>query len=299
MGATVGDAVDRCLNTWLSGTFSTQQNAVKTGFDASPATTEIECQFPLTGIATGAFAAIENELVYVVDTDQTNNRLVVVRGARGTDPSGHVAGTLLEVNPRYPRYMIRAQMQADIEGWPRSLFNIQHFSAEVGMSGTTIVVPASINGFEPRRVLAVRRKSLSSSDDRYRRVTGYITEWDLLDQGNVIMLDEGWGWDRTFAARVACGFNTDALNDDDNDLRDDVGLGDGMREILELGAAWRLLMGRGAVRLFPESEGQSRVPSEVGTQDIPRLAVQYRQLQQMRMEAAAGLLVGKIGFGGS
>jgi hypothetical protein len=72
-----------------------------------------------------------------------------------------------------------------------------------------------------------------------------------------------------------------------------------MREVMELGAAWRLLMGRGAVRLFPESEGQSRVPSEVGTQDIPRLAVQYRQLQQMAMEAAADLLIGRSGFGGT
>lgn len=299
MAETVGDAVDRCLNTWLSGTFSTQQNAVKTGFDASPSTVEIECMFPLTGVATGAFVAIENELAYIVDTDQTNNRLVVVRGVRGTQPGGHIAGSLLEVNPRYPRYMIRAQMQADVEGWPRSLFNIQHFSAEVGMSGTTVAIPASINGFVPRRVLGVRRKSLSPTDDRYRRTVGYVTEWDLLDQGNVIMLDEGWGWDRTFAARVACGFNTEALNDDDNDLNDDVGLAAGMREVMELGAAWRLLMGRGAVRLFPESEGQSRVPQEVGAQDIPRLAVQYRQLQQMRMEAAADLLIGRSGFGGS
>jgi hypothetical protein len=299
MAETVGDAVDRCLNTWLSGTFSTQQNAVKTGIDGSPTTTEIECLFPLTGVATGAFVAIENELCYIVDTDQTNNRLVVVRGQRGTKPAGHIAGTTLEVNPRYPRYMIRAQMQADVEGWPRSLFNIQHFTADIGISDTTITIPASINGYVPRRVLGLRRKSLSPTDSRYRRTQGYATEWDLLDQGNVIMLDENWGWDRTFAARVACGFNTDALNDDDNDLRDDVGLGDGMREVMELGAAWRLLMGRGAVRLFPESEGQSRVPSEVGTQDIPRLAVQYRQLQQMAMESAADLLIGRAGFGGT
>lgn len=294
--STVGDAVDRCLSTWLEGTFSTQLNAVATGIVST--VTEITCQLPLIGVGVGAFVAIDDELLYVADTDQTNNRIVVIRGARGTTPAAHVAGANIEVNPRFPRYLVREAMAADIDSWPESLYSVQQFAATLSTLDTTIVVPDSINGFVPRHVLKVRRKSLAPNDDRYRRTAGFEAEWDLLDTAT-IMLNETTCMDQTFAIQVACAFNSDAVDDDDNDLADDVGLSGGMQEILELGAAYRLLMGRGSVRLFPESEGQSRSAAEVGGTDIPRLATQLLALKEKRSGEEAERLISRTNFGGS
>lgn len=304
MGATVGDAVDRCLSTWLLGTFSATLNAVAGPID--PFATEIDCRLPLTAIGSGALVALDNELCYVAETDQTNNRLIVLRGQRGTAPAPHIAGTTIEINPRFPRFLIRQMMQADIAAWPGSLYNVQHFSASVPQTTHTILVPQSINGFVPRGVLKVRRKSLSLTDDRYRRTKGYDALFDILDDpahdavvGIIQLNDNTTFLDQTYAVQVACEFNVEAVGDDDNDLIDDVGLTGGMQEILELGAAYRLLMGRGSVRLFPEAQGQSRAPQEVGSQDIPRLAEMLLQLKNVRMGEEAENLLRRSGFGGS
>lgn len=301
--STVGDAVDRCLSTWLLGTFSSTLNQVATGIDAFA--TEINCSLPLTAIGSGAFISIENEMLYIAETDQTNNRLIVLRGQRGTDPAAHITGTTIEVNPRFPRFLIRQMMQADIASWPGSLYNVQHFTGTTTWNTRTIQVPQSINGFVPRGVLKVRRKSLSLMDDRYRRTKGYDVLFDILDDVagdpvvGVIQLDDNTCINSTCAVQVACDFNVEAVGDDDNDLQDDVGLSGGMQEILELGAAYRLLMGRGSVRLFPEAQGQSRAPQEVGSQDIPRLAEMLLQLKDERMGEEAENLTRRSGFGGS
>lgn len=303
MPTTVGDAVDRCLSTWLLGTWSSTLNGVQGGIDAFA--TEIDCSLPLSGIGTGAFVALENELCYVAETDQTNNRLIVLRHQRGTAAAAHVAGTTIEVNPRFPRFLVRQMMQADLASWPGSLYNVQHFAGSSSFATRTIQVPQSINGFVPRGVLKVRRKSLSFADDRYRRTNGYEVLFDLLDDAagdpviGVVQLNDNTCIDSTYAVQVACDFNVEAVGDDDNDLVDDVGLSGGMQEILELGAAYRLLMGRGSVRLFPEAQGQSRAAQEVGSGDIPRLAEMLLQLKNDRMGEEAGNLLRRSGFGGS
>lgn len=290
---TVGGAVDETLNAWLLGTFSSQFNAIGTGIIATDL--EISCQFPLTGISVGAMVAIEDELCYVIDTDQTNNRMTVDRGYRGTKAAAHVTGTDIEVNPRFPRFMVRMMMAQDIASWPYSLYSPQQFTASIGTLDNTIAIPSSINGFVPRDILRIRRQSLLMLDTRYRRTEGYEADFDLMQ----IMLNEEPGFDRTYTIRAACAFNGDALDDDDNDLAEDVGLTPGMVEILELGAAYRLIMGRGSVRLFPEAQGQSRSVQEVGGQDLPRLAGTLLSLKKDRMGEEAEKLSRALGFGGT
>jgi hypothetical protein len=294
----VGNIVDRCLNTWLLGTYSAQYNSLLVAVTATA--TEFSCQTELGEIGTHSLIAVDDELCYVVERDTTNNRLVVVRGVRGTVATTHALGAALEINPRFPRFMVRTAMQEEIDSWTDALYQPKTFSASLGINGGVIAVPAEIDGVTVAGVIRVRRLSLATLDGRYRRTNGYEVEGEFDGAGGTINLTEDVGIATTFQVTCACAFDTDQVLDfgDDCDLIGDVGLSVGMCEIAELGAAYRLLVGRASVRLFPEAEGQSRSSVEVGARDIPAFAESIMKLRSLAEVGEVERLVHKYGFGG-
>ncbi len=294
----VGDVVDRCLNTWLLGTYSAQFNALSA--DATAADTELDMQLPPGEIGTGSLVAVDDELCYVAERDTTNNRLTVVRGVRGTIAATHQSGTPVEVNPRFPRFLIRAAMVEELDGWSPKLYQPKTYTASLTSTGTTIPIEGQIDEVDVFGVIRVRRASIASFDDRYRRTNGYDVHGDFEGAGGTIMLADVVGTTTTFNVTVACGFNTDQIEDfgDDADLIADVGLSRGMVEILELGAAYRVLMGRGSIRLYPEAQGQSRTAQEVGGRDIPAFAQALLGLRERAEKAEIERLYSRYGFGG-
>lgn len=293
----VGDIVDRCLNTWLLGTYSAQYNTL--GADITATTTELDCSLPVGEIGRGSFIAIDDELASVIERDATNNRIVVVRGVRGTLAATHTQDTAIEVNPRFPRYMVRTAMREELDSWPESLYAAKQFTAELASCAGTIPVAETVDNFPVRHVVRVRRASLSTSDARLRLTDGWAYEPDL-DGGGTIMLDVEAATTTSFTVTAACAFRSEQILEvgDECDLLDDVGLVAGMVEILELGAAYRLLIARGAVRLFPEAEGQSRSATEVGARDIPTFAASLAGLRGRAEAREAQRLISRFGFGG-
>jgi len=294
----VGDIVDRCLNTWLLGTYSAQFNALSVA--ATAIDTELSCQLPPGEVGFGSFIALEDELCYVAERDATNNRFVVVRGVRGTTAAPHAIGTPVEVNPRFPRFMVRTAMVEEIDGWGEKLYQPKTFSSSLASSAGTIDIPGTVDGLNVRGVIRVRRAGLSFVDDRFRRTNGYDVQGDFEGAGGTIMLADTIADITTFNVTVACDFDTERIDlfGDEADLLSDVGLTKGMCEILELGAAYRLLVGRGSVRLFPEAQGQSRVAQEVGSQDIPAFARSLLALRERAEKGEVERLYARYGFGG-
>lgn len=295
-----GDIVDRCLNTWLLGTYSAQFNQLSSS--ASATDTELSCGIGLGELGAGSYVAIEDELCWVRERDATNNRLTVVRGVRGTEAVAHASGTALEVNPRFPRFMVRAAMAEELDGWPESLYVPKQIDSDVASGdGTFLLSEETADGFAVRGVIQLRRASLRFGDARLRRTDEYEVQHDLIDGGLVVALSTAIDLSTSFRATVACAFKAEEIIElgDDCDLIDDCGLERGMVEILELGAAYRLLVGRGSVRLFPEAQGQSRTATEVGPRDIPAFASSLLGLQQRAMTRETERLYRKFGFGGS
>lgn len=293
-----GDSVDRCLNTWLLGTYSAQFNSLAVAADSTVA--EMTCNFPLGELGIGSFLAIDDELCLVQSRDITNSRLGVVRGVRGTAPSPHVIGSAMEINPRFPRWSIRGELRQEIDSWPDALYVPKTFDVIVASQAGTIAVAPTIDGFTTKTVKRVRRKSISFMDDRWRRTHGYEIQGDFDGEGGLISLNESICIATTFRVTVACELRPELVEDfgDDCDLIGDVGMSPGMIEIAELGACYRLLMGRGSARLFPEAAGQTREPQEVGPRDIPAFA---EGLLALRDRAEAGeleRLAHKYGLGG-
>lgn len=295
---TAGVVVDRTLNTWLIGTYSSQFNQLASV--AAPTDIELDCAIGLGEIGAGGFVALEDELCYVVDRDTTNMRITVARGVRGTTAVQHAAATPIEINPRFPRYLIRTAMAEELDAWPDTLYVPKQIAADVASQAGTIAIDATTDDeFEVRDLIKLRRASLNALDARNRRTDGYEVQHDLDGGGLVIALDAAIDRSTSFTAIVACAFKSDKLLDfgDDCDLLDDVGLARGMVEILELGSAYRLLMGRGSVRLFPEAQGQSRIAQEVGSRDIPAFAAGLLRLHDEGIAREAQRLYKRFGFG--
>lgn len=291
---TAGQVVDRVLNTWLLGTYSAQFNALDG--DIGDSSTEFTCAFPLTEIATGSFVAIDDELMVVIERDATNNRLSVARGARGTAAAAHTGGAAVEVNPRFPRVAIRGAMREECDGWPDTLYVPNSILVDIASSAGTIAVPGDINGLETIGVLRVRRASLNTLDDRFRPTVGYEVQGDWGGGGGTIALAESLAITSSFNVTCACRFDSGLFAD--ADVLGDLGFTRGMAEILELGAAYRLLMGRASARLFPEAQGQSRSAQEVGARDIPAFAQSLLSLHERAVVREVERLYRRYGFGG-
>lgn len=295
MTSTVGEVVDRCLNVWLLGTYSAQFNVLDQQADALQ--NEFVCRFPLGELTPGGLIALDDELMHVYERDDTNNRFLAVRGVRGTQASVHLAGSAIEINPRFPRRMVREVMVEELDGWPDTLYAVQQYESSIAANVGTLTVPANVGDFATRQVVRVRRASLSFVDDRIRRTAGY--ELEERSSGTQIVLDRVESMTTTFIVTVGCDFNTDPIEDfgDEADLLTDCGLTKGMLEVLELGAAWRLLTGRASVRLFPEAEGQARSAQEVGAHDIPILANSIMAMRERAVAREASRLYKRFGFG--
>lgn len=293
----VGELIDRCLNTFLLGTYSSQYSSLQNAVDATQV--EFDCALPLGEVSPGAFVAVDDELVYVYDRDDTNNRFLATRGVRGTEAATHRAGTALEVNPRFPHFLVRTAMVEEIDSWPDNLYCAKTFATSLASLAGTIEVPDVIDEFETMYPIRVRRASLSTTDDRVRRTSGWDTARGV-DDATTIALDAVEGQATNYLVTVACRHNSDKIGEfgDGTELTDDVGLTRGMFEILELGACWRLLTARAGVRLFPEAEGQSRAPAEVGAHDITVLANALLGLRERAISRETARLVKRWGFAG-
>jgi hypothetical protein len=298
-GRLVGDIIDRCLSTWLLGTYSSQFNALSVPLAVTD--TQVGCTLPIGEIGQGSLCAIDDELVYVAERDTTNNRLIVVRGVRGTAAAAHLAGAPIEVNPRFPRYAIRNMMIEEIDSWHNQLYQPKTFTANLLSCAGTITGPGLVDNCVVNGVIRLRRGSLYILDDRHRRTDGYEVQGDFEGAGGTIVLNRAISLTTSFDVTVACGFDTDQIADfgDDCDLIGDVGLTPGMCEITELGAAYRMLVGRGSVRLFPEAEGQSRLAAEVGARDIPAFAQSLLALQSAGIADEVMRLAKRYGWGGA
>lgn len=290
--SSVDQLTDRVLNVWLEGTFRAQYNQLLLGIGASDTTLQTVAQ--LAELAKGSFLSIDNELLLVTDRDTDTNTLTVLRGMRGTAPASHLAGALIEANPRFPRWLVRDTLRRELLSWPESLCGV--FGFDVGL----IAMQSQVNlaAFVPlglifTRVLGIKRESLDTTDDRWRPVDG----WDFNRGRQKLQLRQPVDQVTTLHIDMGILFNT-ALWTASADLESVIGLQESQEEILEVGAAARLLTGRQSVRLFPEAQAQSREGTEVTEVGMARLGQSYQALRDLYLAREVQRLQTQYGFSG-
>lgn len=213
------------------------------------------------GIGPRRTLSIDDELIYVVSWVAATLTATVVRGFRGTTKAVHSAGSEVEVNARFPRYMIRRALREEISGWPDGLFAIDTVDIETATSvrGYDLAIGDYI------RVLdAFVSPAIPTSTDVWTRIdfTDRRSQ-DTADfaSGTSITFNIDFTPSRTVRVIYAKRFVTTDMSDDI--ACSTIGLWPSMTDIPSLGAAWRLIQGKEVRRLDLNAQGQNRSAEQV------------------------------------
>lgn len=292
--STVGAVIDATLNRWLYGTYRTRTNVLNA--DVSDTTAIIPMQYTAKAVGEGSLIAIDDELMEVIATPAAND-LTVIRGMRGTDAVPHTVPAAVEINPRYPRLSVRAAMLDEIESWPETLFAVTTFTDSNSFPSATIDASTKIAPAGVRRVLAVWRAArFTGSDDRW-----FPVDWSSAKGARGpgtcdIYLEKVPGSAQQFRIVVGTDFVTVPFADN-TDLQAEVGVPRSAEDVLQMGAAWRLVMGHEAKRLYTEQQGESRDATEVGSLDIARFGAQLMNMRDAGVAREAKRLKDRFGVG--
>ena len=135
---TAGNLVDRVVQQLLAGTVE-ERNKIASSLNAS--VTSVPITYSLGSLAEQTVFEIESEMLYVWDVDTANKTLTVERGFGGTTAASHSSGTVLTVNPKFPRWQVLNALNdelADLSSPMNGLFQMK--SVDVSYNGSDRMV---------------------------------------------------------------------------------------------------------------------------------------------------------------
>ena len=143
MSSTIGDLVNRVfreylepmddLNSYTAVATDFNASATSISFDADLLTQEEEDMMDA-----GTIIECEQELMYCTDIDTVNNTITVVRGALGTEPTGHTTGKIIKIAPVFTRKAVFDAVVDQINNLFPTLFAVDTQSITTGTGYTLI-----------------------------------------------------------------------------------------------------------------------------------------------------------------
>jgi hypothetical protein len=259
----IQELIDDLLNETLLGTYRAHFNQLLNPIsDTDSVLTVIH---PFAGVGDGSYLEIEQELMYVVPKgiNQTAKTAVVIRGVRGTTAVPHVANLGVSLNPRFARSVILASMQEEARSWPISMFQVQQIDISLPASVSSIDLATALDSDKIIRTVRVWRRADDPDVNRWIPLNGWRFEKDLFQAGSAdLFLAKIYDQGREIRILVALPFDDPAGWTELSPLSDS-GIPDSAADVLKYGAAWRLITGREARRLFTEIESEGRNSQEV------------------------------------
>lgn len=300
---TVGDLLNDTIR-HLLGVSRGEANTVSNTTAVATTDTTVFFQYQPNGIARNSFINIDDELLFIWSVDTVANSAVVQRGMRGTVAASHAAGTWIDVNPRFPNYMIRAALQEEIRSWPHDLFQVKTLDITAGPASTqqpnqvTVSRAYDLTGMDPNFYFGVElQHSPKAFSDTWFRVkrwrierlptsgpsaTGSTFPISYFPSGLALIVME-YIYTGQMRLSYASPFDVDTVFTDATDVVNTIGLHRELLDIPPLGAAWRLLATREVRRTFVESQGQSRHAEEVPPEEIMKAALSLKGLRDNRL----------------
>jgi hypothetical protein len=190
---------------------------------------------------------------------------------------------MVEVNPRFPKFLIRRALKDEVRSWGRKLYATQ--SATLTPTSRAV----NLNGVDEFfHVLAVEASPRSGSDMWYPVKFRTVSQMDTVDfaSGRAILLEHELDTGQRLRVTIARPFELDAFADS-TDLQVNVGLAASMLDIPPLGAAWRLMAGREVMRTAVEGQGQPRNAAEVPPGHNIQTAQALKELRDARLNEEA------------
>lgn len=221
----------------------------------------------------GALLDCEFELMYV--TAHLDPNVTVIRGFQGTTARAGAATDIIAINPDVPGIAIYDGIVAELQSWDERLFTVELETVSFGASDTTVeVTPFS----DPYRVLYARPDPPSSTSS-HKWLNAELRRSEATDEfasGYSLSIPAPFGRSTTVYVAYAVPFDLTGITTT-TDLVGDVGLTEGMCEILVWGALDRLTAGKqlGRLDLWAASRLQ-------GEQVVPALAPAQTASEYMR-----------------
>lgn len=256
--STAGALLERVNRQLLSGTVE-ERNKLSASINASE--TSLVMTYDLKGLREGTVFEIDSELFYVWQATSGTKTLVVERGYAGTTPATHSSGTIVTLNPRFPKAQMLEALNQDIDDLSspvNGLFRIVATDVTYNGSDRQINLTGATNVID---LIDVRLRYLA---DDYPVLRGVRLQRNLptsdFPSGLALVFDEG-----TIAGSLRVRYKSPFTRaaSTASDIQSVCFVPESMEDILEMGVMVRMLQTREVKRNFIESQGDTRRSDEV------------------------------------
>jgi hypothetical protein len=282
---TVATILNRASRQMLAGVVE-ERNKLSATIDSSA--TSVVTTYDLGGLRAGTVFEIDSELLYVWEANSATKTLTVERGYAGTTAASHSSGTLITINPRFPRGQMLDAVNADIDdlsSTANGLFRV--VSVDLSYNGADRQIDITSSG-TILELLDVRLRYLA---DEHPVISGVRLQTGLpttdFASGNTLVLDEPV-MAGTLRVRYKAPFTR--ATSEASDLTTNCFLPATCDDIVELGVIMRLMAGREIKRNFTEAQNDTRRPDEVPAGAITNSIANIQRLRRERIIAEAGRL---------
>ena len=245
-----------------------------------------------TNLAKGIIE-IDNELIWIDSYDKTTSTLNVIpgfgRGYSNTSPAPHARYAQVTLSPTFPRVIIKQAINDTINSVFPKLWSIRSTTFNFNTAVNTYALPS-----DAEDVIAVSWESVGPTKEWYpvRRWTmNGMANAASFNSNSTITLNDAIAAGRT--VQVWYTSQPNALESDNEDFADITGLPDSCRDVIVLGAAYRLLSyldaGRINLTSAESDNADSKIPSYAGVSASKYIFALYNQ----RLQDESAKLYGK------
>jgi hypothetical protein len=245
------------------------------------ADTMLTLELDLNDAVRGSMLSIDDELIWVMDSNVASKQVTVIRGYLGTTAANHADEALVEVNPRFPRAYIKRSLQQEIDSWGTRLFKVT--TANISFSSTTRIYDLGISNF-----ISVIDANLTPYAGRTTRSNPY--RWTVLRDLDVSEFPSGAAFEflgaypTTGIVRIKLAQEFDVSTWTDGTDVETLGIASSMCDIPPFGAAWRLMSTREVGRTNMQAQPEPRRSEEVPAGHMASVAAQLKKLRDDRIE---------------
>lgn len=244
--------------------------------------------YDLGSVRTGSIIEIDSEQMYVWEVAESTKTLTIERAFNGTTAASHTGGSVVIVNPRFPRNQILEAINdemADLSSPMNGLFQVKILDFQYNGSDRQVNLPAVSNIID---IIEVRSR-YKSDDYQQVRAVKLLRDMPTKDFGSgmAIQIDQDI---RQGDMRVSYKAPfTKATTESDN-LQVNCGFPEVCEDIIIIGAQIRLMSPREIKRNFTESQGDTRRSDEVPAGAVGSSITNLLRMRRDRITAEAARL---------
>jgi hypothetical protein len=283
--ATVAQIINRTQRQLLSGVVE-ERNKIASAVNTTATT--ITLTYEIAGIRQGSIIEIDAEQMYVWSVLESTKVATVERAFNGTVAAAHTNGSIVTVNPRFPRAQVLEAINdelADLSSPMNGLFQVKILDLSYNGSDRQINLPSISDVID---LIEVRNRYISSDYQQVNRVK-LLRNMPTKDFGSGMALQFDQGV-RQGDLRVSYRAPFTKFTIESENVQMNGGYPESAEDILVVGAQIRLIAPREIKRNFTESQGDTRRADEVSAGAVSNSIVSMLRMRRDRITAEAAKL---------